>query len=115
MLIHHRLYRHNCINVDTLYIKDLRVFGNRNLKDIVIIDNAAYSFAYQLDNGIPIISWHDDYYDKELFNLIEYLKLLAESEDIRDLNRETFHMRTFYEDYIQEIFGQEVIRSLSPD
>lgn len=55
-LIHHRLYRDNCIIVDGVYIKDLRILYNRRLEDIVIVDNAAYSFSYQLDNGIPIIS-----------------------------------------------------------
>ena len=55
-LIHHRLYRDNCIITDNLYIKDLRILHNRRLEDILIVDNAAYSFAYQVDNGIPIIS-----------------------------------------------------------
>lgn len=27
------------------YIKDLRVIGNRSLTDMVLIDNAAYSFC----------------------------------------------------------------------
>jgi CTD small phosphatase-like protein 2 len=48
----------------------------------VIIDNAAYSFGYQLDNGIPIITWIDDKEDRELYNLIDYMKLLAGKADI---------------------------------
>ena len=55
-LIHHRLYRENCIVTDNLHIKDLRILQNRRIQDILIVDNAAYSFAYQLDNGIQIIS-----------------------------------------------------------
>lgn len=106
-LIHHRLYRTNCVNVEGIYMKDLRVFVNRKLKDMVIVDNSAYSFGNQLDNGIPIISWHDDYYDKELYNLIDYLKALATVDDLRDINRQTFHLRTFYEDYIQEFLASE--------
>ncbi|CAG9322733.1 unnamed protein product [Blepharisma stoltei] len=106
-LIHHRLYRNNCVNVEGIYMKDLRIFANRKLKDMVIIDNSAYSFGNQLDNGVPIISWMDDYYDKELFNLIDYLKALAKVDDIRDINRQTFHLRTFYEDYIQEFLANE--------
>ena len=41
--------------------KDLRVI-NRPLKDIVLVDNAPYSYVYQLENGVPIIpySWGDD-------------------------------------------------------
>lgn len=106
-LIHHRLYRDHCISVEGVLLKDLRIFGNRRLQDLVIVDNAAYSFAYQLDNGVPIISWHDDPYDRELYNLIDYMKVLAEAEDIRVVNRDTFHLSTFYEDYIEEFLGRE--------
>ncbi|CAG9327835.1 unnamed protein product [Blepharisma stoltei] len=101
-LIHHRLYRDNCIMSQGIYIKDLRVLANRRLQDIVIIDNAAYSFGYQIDNGIPIISWHDDRYDKELFNLSDYIKVLAKVPDIREVNRKTFRLSSFYEDYIEQ-------------
>ena len=38
-----------------VYVKDLRVI-NRNLHDMVLIDNAAYSYAFQLENGVPILS-----------------------------------------------------------
>ena len=105
--IHHRLYRENCIITEGIFIKDLRILGNRNLKDIVIVDNAAYSFGYQVDNGVPIISWHDDPYDRELFNLIDYLKALSKAEDIREVNRVTFHLASFYEDYIEEFMTKE--------
>jgi len=29
-----------------IFIKDLRVIANRDLKDILLVDNAAYSFGY---------------------------------------------------------------------
>jgi len=104
-LIHQRFFRDSCINMGGVYIKDLRIFANRNLKDIIIVDNAAYSFAYQLDNGIPIVSWHDDPNDKELFNLTDYTKALSQVEDIRDVNEQTFHLRSFYDDYIKEFLS----------
>jgi CTD small phosphatase-like protein 2 len=45
-LIQHRLFRESCIQTEEgIYVKDLRVI-NRELKDIVIVDNAAYSFAF---------------------------------------------------------------------
>jgi Dullard-like phosphatase family protein len=105
-LIHHRLYRENCLLIDSVYIKDLRVLGNRRLQDIVIVDNAAYSFAYQLDNGIPIISWYADPTDSELNSLAQYLKVLAVVDDIRTLNRQTFHLHTFYEDYMHDFLSR---------
>jgi TFIIF-interacting CTD phosphatase-like protein len=39
-----------------IYIKDLKIFEDQfSLKDIVIVDNAVYSFINTLENGIPII------------------------------------------------------------
>ena len=40
--------------------KDIEVIKNRNLKDIVIVDNYIQSFAFHVDNGIPISMWKDD-------------------------------------------------------
>jgi CTD small phosphatase-like protein 2 len=45
-LIAHRLYRDSCVMVDGIYIKDLRILANRKLSEVVIVDNAAYSFGY---------------------------------------------------------------------
>lgn len=102
-LIHHRLYRNHCINISGVNIKDLRIFTNRNLKDIILVDNNAISFAYQLDNGIPIISWYDDSSDMELKHLMTYMRTLSSAEDVREVNRRTFSLHTFHKDYIQDI------------
>ena len=104
-LIHQRFFRDSCINMNGVFIKDLRIFANRNLKDMIIVDNAAYSFAYQIENGIPILSWHDDYNDKELLNLIDYVKALAQVDDVRDVNDSTFRLRNFNEDYMNEFLA----------
>jgi len=40
---------------------------------MVIVDNSVYSFAYQIDNGIPIISYFDDNSDEELMHLVFYI------------------------------------------
>jgi len=42
-------------------IKDLRIFQNIKLSDILIVDNNIYAFGLHLANGIPIKSWtkHD--------------------------------------------------------
>jgi len=63
-LVSHRLYREHCITTDEgVHIKDLRILKNRDLKNIVLIDNAAYSFGYQIDNGIPIIPYYENKMD----------------------------------------------------
>ena len=42
------------------FIKDLRIFSNRDLNNLIIIDNLAISFGFQLLNGIPILEWTGD-------------------------------------------------------
>jgi CTD small phosphatase-like protein 2 len=50
------LHRKHCMETHNgFYIKDLRIIQNRELKDIVIIDNLVHSFGLQLNNGIPIL------------------------------------------------------------
>jgi CTD small phosphatase-like protein 2 len=96
------MYRHHCVQTpEGIYIKDLRVISNRNLKDIAIIDNAAYSFGFQLDNGIPIIPFYNDPDDDELLHLINYMDVLATTEDFRIENRNAFHLSEFDSEEIQ--------------
>ena len=45
-LVAYRLFRESCSEKDQVFIKDLRIFSNRDLKNIVIVDNATHSFAY---------------------------------------------------------------------
>ena len=45
-LIQHRFYRTSCVKTEGgEYIKDLRVFNNVELKNILLVDNAVYSFG----------------------------------------------------------------------
>jgi Dullard-like phosphatase family protein len=86
-----RLYRQNCIRTkmgnEKVFIKDLRIFNEVDIKDIIIIDNSALSFALNLDNGIPILPFYDNKNDTELLTLANYLKELVNSKDIRIDNR----------------------------
>lgn len=68
------------------FIKDLRLIGNKQLKDMLIIDNLAHSFGFQIENGIPIMEWHNDQNDQELKALIDYLKEAVNYPDIREYN-----------------------------
>lgn len=88
----YRLYRNDCINLsEGCHIKDLRTL-NRNLKDIILIDNSAYSFAYQLNNGIPIIPYLDNKKDDELMELENYLMELLNVDDVRIENEKNFRL-----------------------
>lgn len=70
------------------FIKDLRMIDNRELKDVVILDNYVHSFAFNVDNGIPILEWRNDPKDDEFLHMIEYFKTLATCDDTRKFNRE---------------------------
>lgn len=71
-----------------LFIKDLRIIKNRDLKDMVIIDNMPHSFGFQIDNGIPILEWFNDPKDQELKYLTHYLLKGLSYDDLRQYNRE---------------------------
>jgi len=86
-----RYYRGQChMTAENVYIKDLRTFTTYSSKqskswwldDIVLIDNAAHSFGFQINNGIPMLPFYQDKEDKEMIYLYYYLKLLAKSKVI---------------------------------
>ena len=64
------------------YVKDLKKI-NKELRNIVFIDNNTISFKLQEKNGIPIKSWFGDYEDIELYKLIPILKNLSGFYDVR--------------------------------
>ena len=53
-----------------------------HLKDILLVDNAVYSFGDQIDNGIPITPFKEDPRDTEFLNLIKYLEKCADAYDV---------------------------------
>lgn len=87
------MYRQHCVQTpEGYYVKDLRIIANRNMEDMVIVDNSVYSFAYQIDNGIPIIPFYHEQSDEEMLHLIFYLNCLATCEDVRQQNRDAFEL-----------------------
>ena len=94
----HRLFRESCVkSAEGVHIKDLRVFANRDIKNLILIDNAAYSFKFQMNNGIPIAPFYDNKLDNELRSMIPYLKSLSKCNDVRDFNQHYLRLDTFAE------------------
>ena len=88
--VQHRLYRRNCEYIDEgYYVKDLRILG-RDLSRTVLIDNAAYSYCFQIENGIPILPYYEGKNDYELNALKNYLMNL--NGDVRVANRKMFKL-----------------------
>ena len=89
-----RFYRDNCVQTrEGYYVKDLRIFRNRALKDVVIVDNSVFSFSFHIDNGIPIIPFYADKEDEEMLHLVYYLNCLRDAADVRVQNREAFELQ----------------------
>lgn len=65
---------------------------------MVLVDNAAYSYAFQIENGIPIIPYYQGQADYELQALVAYLQQLRLCDDVRTVNRKTFRLSR-YRDY----------------
>jgi CTD small phosphatase-like protein 2 len=92
-LFSHRLYRQHCIKIDDVYVKDLRIISDRNLEDLLIVDNSILAFACQLDNGIPICGFFSNNpADQELLYLITYLEEVYHQNDCRVANKKTFKL-----------------------
>lgn len=95
----YRLYRHHCstvmINNQIRYLKDLEIIQNINLKDMILIDNSVLSFAFQLDNGVPIIPYYNAPTDSELFLLSYYLGAIASYNDLREANRKNINLKDY--------------------
>ena len=89
-----RCFRDSCVCVDGNYLKDLHILG-REMPQVAIVDNSVQAFGFQLDNGIPIESWFDDDNDRELLNLLPFLRTLKDCKDVRPLIRDTFRLTEF--------------------
>ena len=99
-----RLYRENCIYLKPgIYIKDLRIINERELKNMIIIDNSLFSFANQLDNGILVTSFFNDLNDNFLLNLINYLQYyILNAYDVRIINKENFKFQEIKKEIINK-------------
>jgi hypothetical protein len=80
------------------YVKDLGILEDCcDLKDVVLIDNSVLSFAYHLDNGIPISPFYDSKNDCELLDISNFLLKYANEDDIRDKLREVYKLNEYLE------------------
>ncbi|CAD8156179.1 unnamed protein product [Paramecium octaurelia] len=114
-IISHRLFRDSCTQTNTsLYTKDLTIFcdnTNRQLSQVALIDNAAYSYAWQIENGIPILPFYDNKDDRELIELEKYLKNMIGVSDIREYNRNNLKLHLFVDQrgpykVLENLFGK---------
>jgi CTD small phosphatase-like protein 2 len=90
-----RLYRTDCLEIDNFFIKDLDIILDRERENIIIVDNSILSFAFDLDNGVPINSFlGTEQDDKELLFLYSFLEEIRDIPDVRTKIRESFKLKT---------------------
>lgn len=88
--IKYRFYREHCVSYKNFQLKSLNIF-DKPLKDVLIIENNIFSFSNNLDNGILVTSFYDDFKDIELLNLFDFLiDDVYESFDVRESLFEVF-------------------------
>ena len=74
------------------------------------MDNAAYSYAFQLDNAIPILPYYKGKNDFELKALQHYVEQMIFSKDVREVNRKTFKLHQYcdfdnVDQLVKELYG----------
>lgn len=84
---------------------------NRDLSQMVLVDNSAASFLCQPENGVPILPYVGGE-DRELLELEKYLEVLAKEQDVRRVNRKTFKLEQYrqfedYEELVEVLYAQD--------
>ena len=107
--IKYRLYRDHCTFINGIYIKDLKKC-NRNLKDLMIVDNSPIAYTFDSDNGLPIKTWIEDPEDKELMKLLPILEFLSQTKDVRVfIDKLVYNNKILYEEAAELIKMKELI------
>ena len=101
-----KLYRDSCINVkDKIFIKDLRIIENYDIKDIILVDNSLYSFYNNLKNGVLVNSFFYDGNDNQLIFAQNYiLNALLLCDDVRIVNEDTYKFTKQF-DYYKSLYS----------
>lgn len=100
------LSRDQCLETKNgFFIKDLRIIRNRDLRNVILVDNLAHSFGFQIDNGIPVLGWTEDKNDIELKELTDYLIQAAFVDDLRVHNRSKLQLHKLLEMKEKDLFS----------
>ena len=79
-------------NLNSRVLKDLRVIKNREISNMLIIDNCVGSFGNQLSNGIPILPFEGDLNDIELLYLLKHIRWVTSQPNIIEANSAVFDL-----------------------
>lgn len=102
---------------DGIHVKDLRIFNNRRLEDLLIVDNSLYCFGFQLDRGVPIYPFYHDPLDTELYDLETFLMEVKQNWLLGKNTSSMFMDHFMYSEYVNcyenqlELIMQMLVRS----
>jgi hypothetical protein len=84
---------------------------------MVIIDNSILSYAYHLNNGIPIMPYYSGDKDFELMFLVGYLEQIYLMDDLREANKKFIGLDTILKSKNEdnEISTEVTERTLNDD
>ena len=95
-----RLYRENCFSIRGMNIKNMFNFPST---DAFIVDNLIYSFAFHMQQGIPILAFVDDPMDVELKDLAEILENLPYYPSLPELLQDLLDLNGFYSNLCRKL------------
>lgn len=100
----YRLFREHCTFFKGIFVKDLSRL-DRDLEDIMIIDNSPTSYLFHTECSLPIESWYEDPADTALIQYVPILESMAVVPDVRD------YIKLFvFEDEIHFAKASQVLR-----
>lgn len=60
---------------------------------MIIIDNYVYSFAFHLENGIPVVPYFGEKNDSEMIKVMKYIVSIHNKDDLRVPNNKIFQLK----------------------
>jgi hypothetical protein len=92
----HVFTKESCIKCGDSWVKDIRIFGNLDVRKVIILDNLLVSFGTTLNNGILISPFlGNNSSDNELEILSGYLGSISHYADYREILKSTFNYAKF--------------------
>jgi hypothetical protein len=83
------------------------------LAQVLFVDNALFSFACNLKNGIPVVDYIGQPDDTELVKVSKYLRSVSQQDNLMEANESTFCLQSIIESDITTFIKYYSIDELS--
>jgi len=86
-----------CTDVGNKLVKDMRIFANVDLENMVLVDNYLFSFVGSLNNGVLVQSYNGGDNDNELDQLRGFLMQMTSYSSMKDALMENLKMSSYFD------------------